>query len=477
MEMKDYINPHLDEDPRGGCQMIDSSRFRCQKCIQYGSLDHEEMRVIPCTICAMANGGAWGWKKDHYGDPMYSLRQNGNPPGKDGITDVLTRNDIDPLSEYYFSDEEVILGFAQYALYNHYKWKDILDLGEGKSKSKTGVPPMDYLKPTGNDELGGHWYWWKIIPYGVVLPKRLRNVLQKQLVKYDLEILNPEIFIPKTHQLKGDREISDDVWETFWDTYVEPGHVAHLFYTTLENFLETNIPHRNNLATAGGWFNNILNQFHIIEHPDIYNYNLPASDLSWINIWCATRFNENTKCFILSGEGEDFDEGNQRVIKILDRNVFGTYLENVIHYVVDSSFYRRTGIRSPTEKETWNSLNNDLSSLYYDVFNNFCIEDTSWFEGRRDYAPYPADDYDIEKFFREENCQYSSPVYDNVTYEVEYEIESDEEGVSNYDWSNHTDKLKELQAMIDDENVKDKINEGDYLKLMNTLNDIYKLCQ
>ena len=120
-------------------------------------------------------------------------------------------------------------------------------------------------------------------------------------------------------------------------------------------------------------------------------------------------------------------------------------------------------------------MNNDLSSLYYDVFNNFCIEDTSWFERRRDYAPYPADDYDIEKFFREENYQVSLPVYDNITYEIEYEIDTDEEGISDYDWSNHIDKLKEIQSMIDDENVKDKIEEGDYLKLMNGLKDLYEI--
>ncbi len=481
MLSEDYIYPHIDEDPREGCQMIDSTRFRCQKCIVYGMVNSEEQRVGPCTICAMTNGGAWGWEKDHYGDPKYSIKTNGFPPGKDSITDILSNNNVDPISEWTFTDEEVILGFAQYALYNHYKWKDILDLQEGSSKYRTAVPPISYLNTEDDYTTEDNWYWWKIIPPGTVLPKRLRNVLQQQLVKYDLEILNSELFVPKTHQLIGERVLSDDVWETFWDTYVEPGHVAHLLYTTLENILEIRIPHTNIYNTVQGWFNDTLNQFNIVEYQDIHNYNLPDCDVSWINIWCARRFRENTKCFILTGQGELFDNNftgeYKRVIKILDRNVFGTYLEDVIHYSGQNSFYRRTGILSPTEKETWNTLNNDLSSLHYDVFNKFCIEDTSWFEGRIEYAPRPLNDYNNERFFREENSNLSEPVYDNITYEIEYEVETDEEEVSNYDWSNHTDKLKELQSMIDDENVKDKINEGYYLKLMNTLNDIYKLCQ
>ena len=71
MRLTDYIYPHIDEDPQDGCQMIDSTKFRCMKCIQYGVVNSEEMRVEPCTICVMANGGAWGWEKDHYGDTNY----------------------------------------------------------------------------------------------------------------------------------------------------------------------------------------------------------------------------------------------------------------------------------------------------------------------------------------------------------------------------------------------------------------------
>ena len=120
MRLTDYIYPHIDEDPRDGCQMIDSTKFRCMKCIQYGVVNSEEMRVEPCTICAMANGGAWGWEDGHYGDPKYSFKTNGCPPGRDSITDVLSNHDVDPDNDWFITDEEVVLGFAQYALYNHY---------------------------------------------------------------------------------------------------------------------------------------------------------------------------------------------------------------------------------------------------------------------------------------------------------------------------------------------------------------------
>ena len=101
----------------------------------------------------------------------------------------------------------------------------------------------------------------------------------------------------------------------------------------------------------------------------------------------------------------------------------------------------------------------------------FVVWRSSWL------CSFPIDDYGNEKFFREENHNISEPVDDNVTYELEYEIDTDEEKISDYDWRNHIDKLKELQSIVDDEDVKGKINEGEYLKLMDGLKDLYKLCQ
>tara|TARA_B100000579_G_scaffold232831_1_gene190868 strand:- start:9051 stop:10499 length:1449 start_codon:yes stop_codon:yes gene_type:complete len=482
MRLTNYIYPHIDEDPREGCQMIDSTRYRCTKCIQYGIINPEEMRTEPCTICAMANGGAWGWEDGHYGDPRYSFKTNGCPPGRDSITDVLSNHDVDPDNDWFITDEEVVLGFAQYALYNHYKWKDILDLKEGVSKHRTGIPPMSYLQPP-EDNTDYHWYWWKIIPYGVVLPKRLRNVLEKQLVQYQLEMVNSELFVPKTHQLKGDRELSDDIWETFWDTYVEPGHVAHLFSLTLKTILEICIPHTSIRESQRGWFNQELNSFTIVEHQDIEECNLPECDKLWVYLCCPSRFTENTKYFILRGEGllfnDNYSEG-ERILRILDRDIFGTYLTDVITYTCRNAFYRRGNImnHSHSIKDLWNTLNNDIFSLSFDVVRNLCIESTDWFEERLMYV-HIMDDYGNERFFREDN--YSTIVSDNGDdnsyHVIEYEINTHGEEDNIHEWTEHINKLKELQMIIDDDGVKDKIDEGIYLKLMNGLGELYKMYQ
>ena len=472
MRLTDYIYPHLDEDPREGCQMIDSTRFSCKKCIQYGIINSDEMRVEPCTICAMANGGAWGWEKDHYGDPSYSFKTNGCPPGRDSISDV------DPEVDWFITDEEVVLGFAQYALYNHYKWKDILDLKEGASKHRTGIPPMSYLQPS-EDNLDYHWYWWKIIPYGVVLPKRLRNVLQKQLVQYELEMVNQDLFIPKTHQLKGDRELSDDIWETFWDTYVEPGHVAHLFSLTLKSVLEICIPHTSILEGQRGWFNQEINSFSIVEQQDIEGYDLPECDKLWVQLCCASRFTEHSKYFILRGEGtlfnEDSSEG-ERILRILDRDIFGTYLTDIITYSCENAFYRRENIVSQSQniKDLWNTLNNDIFSLSFDVVRNLCIESTDWFEERLTYV-HLMDDYGNERFFREDN--YSTNDNNEGDYHViSYEINTNGGEDNIPEWTEHISKLKELQIIIDDE-VKEKVDDGTYLKIMDGLGELYNMYQ
>ena len=480
MYLYDYINPHIDEDPREGCQLIDSTKFRCMKCIQYGLVSEEEMRVEPCTICAMANGGAWGWRDGHYGDPRYSHKTNGYPPGRDGITDVLSNHSIEPESDWFFTDEEVVLGFAQYALYNHYKWKDILDLGEGVSKHKTGVPPMSYLQ-TPEGDYDSHWYWWKIIPYGVVLPKRLRNVLQRQLVQYNFEMVNSELFIPKTHQLKGDRELSDDIWETFWDTYVEPGHVAHLFSSTLKTILDVCIPHTGLINEhQRSWFTQDIHSFSIVEHQDIEECNLPESDKLWVYLCCPSRFTEHTKYFTLHGSGSLFNDGSERerILRILDRDIFGTYLTDVINYSCRNAFYRRENIITPSQemKDVWNTLNNDTSSLSYDVVKNLCIEGTDWFEERLTYVQL-MDDYGIERFFREDN--YSTIVSDNSNNDyhvLDYEITSNGEEDNIHEWTEHINKLKEIQMIIDDE-VKGKVDDGAYLKIMDGLGGLYKMYQ
>ena len=484
MRVENYIFPNIDEDPQEGCQIIDSFKYRCERCIQYGVVNTDECRVVPCTICAMANGGAWGWEKEHYGDPNFSTKINGLPPGKSGIVDVLTNHSLNPTCDWDFMDEEVVLGFAQYALYNHYKWKDILDLLPGKSKQRTGVPPWSYMKPSDEDQ--GNWYWWKVIPYGVVLPKRLVRVLQKQLVKYELERINPEQFVPKTHQLLGDRELSDDIWETFWDTYVEPGHVAHLFRMTMEAVLDTNLPFQPySVGSDPGWLSQEIDSFIINEFER--KEGIHWLDGEWLECWCGVngRFCEKANYFILSGQGDLFEGStlNRRVLKIYDRDVFGTYLHEVIHYdyIQGPVFHRRSGITDTSDmnwrKKLWNTLGNELSPLFYDVWSRVCIADTMWFN--EEHMNSELSDYENEKEYREQEGVRTISIQEelNVSDTIEFEIDSETIVGNMHDWSSHIEKLKELQAIVDGENVKDKVSEGVYLKMMDGLKDLYNMCQ
>ena len=502
--MTDYIFPGIDENPGEGVQVIDTN-YRCDKCIRYGTISggDSQQRINPCTICVMANGGCWGWEHGHYGDPRYSRRSNGIPPGNDGITDCLNNhNDEHDLTEWSLTDEEVVLGFAQFALYNHYKWKDILDLLPGKSKLRTGVPPREYLNGSydSEDKYDKNWYWWKIIPDGVVLPKRLMIVLQRQLVKYELERINPELFIPKTHQLKGDREISDDIWETFWDTYVEPGHVVHLFKETLESILHTIIPYSEVLG-INGFLSARLDSFSIQNYSTTTSIpeesrEIPEQDILWLERCQYSVFTgEESKHFIISGEGEIFERsGSSKIIlRIMDRDVFGSDLYDVINY--PENVYRRPLIRngdSLTEQsntdhasqssiygittdftgwqqELWNTLTCDLNPLFYDVYRILSIEDTYHWIGLNENQ---ESEFVQEMDFRFEYTNgVQSYIIDTIPDNIP-EIEQESE----LDWSKHIDKLKDIESLID-ESVKSKISNGTYLELMDHLKDIYLLCK
>tara|TARA_Y100000817_G_scaffold314571_1_gene313913 strand:+ start:1542 stop:3014 length:1473 start_codon:yes stop_codon:yes gene_type:complete len=490
MRLDNYIFPNVDEDPQEGCQIIDPLKYRCERCIQYGMLNSDECRLVPCTICAMANGGAWGWEEGHYGDPNFSTKINGLPPGKSGIVDVLTNHSLNPTCDWDFMDEEVVLGFAQYALYNHYKWKDIIDLLPGKSKKRTGVPPWSYMKPSDDDQ--SNWYWWKVIPDGVVLPKRLVSVLQKQLVKYELERINSEQFVPKTHQLLGDRELSDDIWETFWDTYVEPGHVAHLFRMTMETVLDTNLPFQPySVGTDPGWLSQEINSFVVNEIQRTEG--LHWLDKEWLEFSIGSeRFCEKANYFVLIGQGDLFEGAlvgydglYRRVLRIYDRDVFGTNLEEVIHYdyIQEEVFHRRSDITDTSDmewrKKLWNTLGNNLSPLMYDVWSRLCISDTVWFNNEN--LNSNVSDYENEKEYRKQDCIKTISIQEELgisdTIEVEVDFDNQTLIGDPYDWSSHIEKLKELQIIMDSENVKEKVSEGVYLEMMNGLRDLYNMCQ
>ena len=66
---------------------------------------------------------------------------------------------------------------------------------------------------------------------------------------------------------------------------------------------------------------------------------------------------------------------------------------------------------------------------------------------------------------------------DNEYHVIEYEINTNGEEDNIHEWTEHINKLKEIQMIIDDDGVKDKVDEGIYLELMNGLGELYKMYQ
>ena len=142
--------------------------YSCEYCNKYGVRfgDHTDdiFIVTPCSICAMNNGGVWGWDKKE--DGIYEkIKTNGMLPGNDGISDVLLSHTADPPKRVYEPlMEEIILGYVQHALYFHLKWEDIMDFEEGPSKEH-GRPSNSFYR-LGK---GNVWHWWKLIRLGGIV--------------------------------------------------------------------------------------------------------------------------------------------------------------------------------------------------------------------------------------------------------------------------------------------------------------------
>ena len=46
-----------------------------------------------------------------------------------------------------------------------------------------------------------------------------------------------------------------------------------------------------------------------------------------------------------------------------------------------------------------------------------------------------------------------------------------------HEWTEHINKLKEIQMIIDDEGVKGTVEDGIYLKIMDSLGELYNMYQ
>lgn len=368
--------PTFGVDPMTGEFMsTDDETPPCKKCRCHGKV--REFKIIkPCTICAMKNKGKWGWEEGHLGEEDYLQNENGALPGRCGVQECLKRNKIAGEftgNESKTLNEQVILGFAQYALYNHLKWNDILYPSEGVQQNheeyKRKYCPEDTSDIDDHGAMDNAWFWWKMIPRGICLSNRLNNILKQMIVLFH-DSQHENCVVQTTQKLNG--ELSDDIWSDFFDTYVEPIHVAHLFMITLEKLIECDDEVEYNLVN--------------IYPNDILADDFGAIDRKWINETSSyLQYGVNFLKYIfykkINYEIEENEPSREKtkVVKIIDRDMFGTYLDDVTEYdwIMSRPWYRRNDIWYPVpniieangedrrrngwEKELWNfGVNDDL---------------------------------------------------------------------------------------------------------------------
>lgn len=357
--MTDTECPQFTHDPATGER--DFGIIDCRKCRYYGDIN-ETMYTRPCTICAMDNGGKWGWEEGHFGEKEFLQEENGSLPGHCGVIDALNHvglsaGEIDDSGITFHHlkrtlNEQIILGFSQYALYNHLKWSDIINVSQEENISDlASFRNYKQIAPVGMDdpwrrttEKDKTWYWWKRIPKGVVLPNRLFRKLIQILVEYP--DAQHDGCVPKTRQRLSE-PISDDIWTDFFETYVEPAQVAHIFMYTMKKVLEYDdeVEHGRVRAYSEGR----------LDEEDTMNIDgyFGREDYRWV---CDNTNPSSAVQFMFYKQiNHDVPEDNpmrkkMKVIKILDRDLFGCYLDDVIEYDwgMERSWNRRTDIFYPT---------------------------------------------------------------------------------------------------------------------------------
>lgn len=536
--MNDTAYPTYSQDPATG--VCEGSRPPpCKKCLYHGT-SHEFKIIKPCTICAMNNKGKWGWEEGRVGEEEYLQDENGALPGKCGVQDCLKRNELEGNNPRTLN-EQIVLGFAQYALYNHLKWSDIFYEREGDLQYSFGrgmymeeyiskYSPEDTIDIEDESTIDHVWFWWKMIPPSVCLPERLVKTLVQMLLSFRDE--QHEGCVPKTSQ-KLDGELSDDIWTDLFETYVEPVQVAHLFHLTLIKALEYDDEVEFNSVSFNG------------EDPLPLPEDIGAIDKKWImetSSFMGMNV-ENLKYIFYKKINYEVEEGESgrtktKVIKIFDRNMFGTYLDDVTHYdwSMCRSWYRRTDIWYPVpniieangedrrrhgwEKELWNpgidrwDILNHLQEEVYEYIGYASTE--FWedlireemmvgdYENERSFNEYitnidpsEIDDYHSVTFVVNDEDDWPSSIWmddldgwmprsvarqlnfgnEEIDYNSEIEYEPDEiEENNNTTDTKLVDVVEKLKdlQMFVDDSVKDSVPEGVYLELVNKMLDVYK---
>ena len=168
----------------------------------------------------------------------------------------------------------------------------------------------------------------------------------------------------------------------------------------------------------------------------------------------------------------------KRVLRILDRDIFGSTLTEVIEYdwARTTSWNRDTSIlqtyeRQPSTEELcelWNI--DDWKILYDDAMKMITFEETL-----TNYHPmdseYTSSDYDHEYFIRRDIIGYSDSDSDSDSGS---DSGSDSDSDSTRLSKDIIHYLQDIQELIDEE-VKEKVQENTYIELQNKLRDIYRI--
>lgn len=552
------------ETPEKAKEINEGFDYSCRYCKKYGicftTNDGDIMVVKPCSICAMNNGGVWGWTENEDGT-YEKIKTNGMLPGNDSITDViLSHTATPPRREYEPLMEEIILGYIQYGLYFHLKWEDIMDFKEGASKYHGRTSNSFYRM--GN---GDAWQWWKLIRLGGIksvhpcwdeaedvfnseLPKRFCKVLKEILSNIGIQF-----------------HFGVETWDDFWKTEIDPITLAFVYKYVMKRVLDRHVDRNSYYNTYGepvsegaykcedyGVIDYVSTSFEqmsihtvpycergitwIFDHVDPEYYGNPTFPL------CNPR--EFAEHFYVS-YFKDVDgrfKYVHEVLEIHEHDIFGTSLNLIINEKHD--WFTHEGIctiltyisnipqvlnrRWSTLKTYMNDeINTDISLEQYIHHSTLCqltYQCENTLNVQRESLNYSINDYNLEYEFRVNFAidnrwkfpinlvehESVEPMQDGST--IEYEVDTgsldwDEAGEPddsdiNLDYSEGgstasapvleyendgegddielngekkvkiRDKLMEFQDIIEND-VKDKIKEGTYLKIMDKLKEVY----
>ena len=516
----DRLNPSA-KTPEEAKENPSGLDYSCKYCKKYGICfrDHTDdiFVVTPCSICAMNNGGVWGWEKNEDGT-YEKIKTNGMLPGNDGITDVILSHMTNPpRREYEPLMEEIILGYVQHALYCHLKWEDIMDFKEGASKDHGRTSNSFYRLGKGDV-----WHWWKLISLGSVISSPHwdgdSDIFTSKLPKRFCKVLKEILSIVKTY----DRNES---WDEFWKTEVEPVDVAIIYNYVMKKVLDrhvdrnkyydTGFPERAYKCEDYGVIDYVRADFKLMEEPDTIPY--CERGIAWIFDHVDPEYYGNPTFPLCDPRDvaehfyvnyfKDVDgrfRHVQEVLEIHEHDIFGTSLNMIIHethvWFIDINVCEIVPFSydiSSIMNQRWNGIKDYLSeALLFDVSIEKYIHHSVLckltyqplnINASREY--YTTSDYTSEYNFRV-NFETSdniwtipNPVYQIVDMSeietvninipgIEYEVDDDENELSGEKNKKIRDHLMGFQMIIE-EDVKDHVNEGTYLKIMDKLKDVY----